>query len=402
VAGRLLAVNHLVLAFHCVNHRGALSVEGAVDECPYLANEFIPAIEHQGRYFSVSHARTTSFYDAQSAWHTMMKAQSPRPDGYKDLLKHIKICESAFTRWLTHDRVCTAIRRSYIPLAFGLRHDAEVRHDEIAAGLLTKMLTFPFVGTLAYMSDALPIMCKFSLLTQKSAADVDLEVFSRHLPLLTDVLEHLADNVAPNSHYANLAATLTTLQQDEQDGGPGLEIKNRGVQDANWLEGARKQFHLRLAAHLTSRFPEHELMSSLYVILNADRYPDDRRELHTYLEPHLKRVLDHYCKVNRVKKKKVTVIPNRREAEDSFMPGLSGAGGLAGHIHCHYRGKTKLSSVSDEQPQLTPETMLNNPFYFKTKTKAKEKKDSRDVRVPWAVRDICRAILKNRAECKLF
>jgi hypothetical protein len=286
---------------------------------------------------------------------------------------------------------------------FGARPAAGSRIDPwLTTSSARKMLTFPFVGTLAYMSDALPIMCKFSLLTQKSAADVDLEVFSRHLPLLTDVLEHLADNVAPNSHYANLAATLTTLQQDEQDGGPGLEIKNRGVQDANWLEGARKQFHLRLAAHLTSRFPEHELMSSLYVILNADRYPDDRRELHTYLEPHLKRVLDHYCKVNRVKKKKVTVIPNRREAEDSFMPGLSGAGGLAGHIHCHYRGKTKLSSVSDEQPQLTPETMLNNPFYFKTKTKAKEKKDSRDIRVPWAVRDICRAILKNRAECKLF
>lgn len=38
VAGRLLALNPILVAFHCVNHRGALGVENAAEECPYITN----------------------------------------------------------------------------------------------------------------------------------------------------------------------------------------------------------------------------------------------------------------------------------------------------------------------------------------------------------------------------
>ena len=90
VAGRLLFMNLLLVAFHCVNHRGALAIEGAADESSYLINKFIPTIEALGRFFKFSHARNTSFKDAQAEWREFCGA-----DGLK---KFIKVCESAFTR----------------------------------------------------------------------------------------------------------------------------------------------------------------------------------------------------------------------------------------------------------------------------------------------------------------
>jgi hypothetical protein len=106
--------------------------------------------------------------------------------------------------------------------------------------------------------------------------------------------------------------------------------------------------------------------------------------------------------VYRINGKKFTVVPNRQAAADVFLPGASGAAGLSGHIHRYYRGKTKQSTTCDEQPLRTPDSMVNNPFYFKSREKAKEKKDLHVTVVPWAVRDICRAILQNPAESKLF
>jgi hypothetical protein len=42
-------MNAILVAFHCINHRGTLAVEGAADESPYLTNKFIPTIEVLGR-----------------------------------------------------------------------------------------------------------------------------------------------------------------------------------------------------------------------------------------------------------------------------------------------------------------------------------------------------------------
>jgi hypothetical protein len=112
VAGRLLALNVILVAFHCVNHRGALGVENAADECPYLTNKFVPTLEHLGRYFRFSNARTRSFYDAQTKW--------SKQAGAETLQRFVKICESAYTRWLTHGKTNKAVRVSYVPLAMGL------------------------------------------------------------------------------------------------------------------------------------------------------------------------------------------------------------------------------------------------------------------------------------------
>jgi hypothetical protein len=84
------------------------------------------------------------------------------------------VCESAFTRWLTHNKTTKSIRRSFIPSCIGLDHDAEDRGDATARGLLMELLSFPFIGFMMIFSDVFPILARFSRMTQKSAAGSEL------------------------------------------------------------------------------------------------------------------------------------------------------------------------------------------------------------------------------------
>jgi hypothetical protein len=106
------------------------------------------------------------------------------------------------------------------------------------------MLSFRFVGTMMFMSDIFPMLDKFSRITQGRGADVDLGVFFRELPLLLERLQHMADHPeesrAGHEHFGGLQTQLDEWTK----GGNG---------SLNHMIGLRKQFCLRLIAHLTSR-----------------------------------------------------------------------------------------------------------------------------------------------------
>ena len=316
VAGRLLRMNLLLVAFHCVNHRGALAVEGAADESSYLTNKFIPTIEALGRYFKYSHARNTSFKTAQADWLDFI--------GAEQLTKFIKVCESAFTRWLTHDKTTESIRRSFIPLCIGLDHDAEERGDATARGLLLELLSFPFIGFMMMMSDIFPVLARFSRMTQKSAADVDLDAFFKELPLVLTVLRSMQSGVSDaDLYFGHLGEFLASVRQPAADGGPELEVQARGRQDADWLEGARVQFITNLVRHLESRFPDHALMHSFYILFNAPGYPENAEDLEEFLRPHSELVLAHYSKTCTLNGKDFTVIPHPQVLNCSIRSNLS-------------------------------------------------------------------------------
>jgi hypothetical protein len=101
---------------------------------------------------------------------------------------------------------------------------------------------------------------------------------------------------------------LGDLRKPEEEGGPGLEVKARGTQNAAWLRGARYQFVNNLERHLRSRFPDHALMHSFYILINAPGYPEKADELQDFLELHAAVVLAHYSQVGTLNEIDFTVI----------------------------------------------------------------------------------------------
>ena len=297
----------------------------------------------------------TSFHNAQADWQ--------KEKGAPELRSFMKIAESAFTRWLTHDRTTKSIFVAFVPLCRGLQVDSD-KGDAVASGLLSEMLTFPFVGTLLYLRDIFPLLARFSLTTQKTSGEVDLSVFSSELPKLIEMLQYMIDN--PDDEltlYSKLDDKLAELRKPIEEGGPGLVIKERGGQGAEWLKGSRNQFLRRLIVHLKSRFPEHKLMSSLYMMFDPAAWPADKTALHAFLEPHVDCVLKHYSQDSFSGETNLRVIDNVQEVKDSYMPGSSGVGGLAGVLFTEYRDKT-VTTTGTKQPVLPDNhSMAGNKYY---------------------------------------
>jgi hypothetical protein len=383
VAGRLLELNPIVVAFHCVNHRGALAVENAADGCEYLTKKYIPTTEHLGRYFRFSNARTRSFYDAQSKW--------SKQAGADELQRFIKICESAYTRWLTHGKTTKAICVSFIPLAMGLADD-EARGDAIATGLRQELLSFPFIGTMLFMSDVFAVLDRFATITQKSAADVDLSVFYDELPGVIAALEHMVRPEANGDDgylYNTLQALLDTFKKKEADGGPELTIKGRANMNAEWLEGARSQFTNAVVRHLHARFPDKELMRAMYTVFDVNAYPEDRSTLRKHLAPHVELIVKHYSKDS-------NIVPDSEVAKDEFLPGGSGTTGLGASLFRRLAGVKKTVTVTATTAEV-PDAMKDN-LYFLPAAQPVKKKTAEKLLKP---NDVCTRFLKTEALCDM-
>eukprot|EP00733_Pompholyxophrys_punicea_P000519 Pompholyxophrys_punicea_v1_NODE_149_length_3194_cov_9.758203.p1 type:complete len:300 gc:universal NODE_149_length_3194_cov_9.758203:983-1882(+) len=168
VATQMLMRNPYMVSFHCVCHREALACEGAAAEIPFLVYTFYPTVEQLGRFFEDSSKRTAAFRSAQ-----LEEDSDP-----------IKIVKSAFTRWLSHDKVTKAMLSAFIPLLKTLL--ATVGHAT-ASGLFAVVATHEFTYWLLVMRDVLPILGGLSRILQSQAAD--LSVFEEKLPFVLQLLE---------------------------------------------------------------------------------------------------------------------------------------------------------------------------------------------------------------------
>ena len=151
VATRLLRINPFLVAFHCVLHRQQLGCSGAADDIAYLKRTFFPITEQFGRFMKDSGVRVAVFKEMQE----------------RRGLKVLKIIQSTFTRWLTHDQVTYTLARRFVSVLDTLRNLDEERCDATAAGLYGKMATIAYVGWLLHMRDVLPLLAMLAKLFQR-------------------------------------------------------------------------------------------------------------------------------------------------------------------------------------------------------------------------------------------
>ena len=155
VVARLMRTLPLLVAFHCVLHRVPLGAKDSTNAVPYLQIQLFNLVEQLGRYYDDSPKRLA----------LLVKWQR------KLLGFVIKIVRSAFTRWLTHDKVTEHILISLIPIFNELKISRKT--DATAAGLYMMLSTYEFIAFLLLSRKVLPIVATLSGSWQAAQTDFD-------------------------------------------------------------------------------------------------------------------------------------------------------------------------------------------------------------------------------------
>eukprot|EP00734_Pompholyxophrys_sp_LG126_P000419 Pompholyxophrys_sp_v1_NODE_168_length_1391_cov_1.406577.p2 type:complete len:108 gc:universal NODE_168_length_1391_cov_1.406577:1128-805(-) len=96
----------------------------------------------------------------------------------------LKLVKSAFTRWLSHDRVTEVLYTRFLCVLLSLKNESE-NGDATAAGLLFNLCKREFVFVLSMLRDVLIVLARLSRLLQSQSAD--LSVFENLLPAIKEL-----------------------------------------------------------------------------------------------------------------------------------------------------------------------------------------------------------------------
>ena len=207
MAARLKCVNKVLLNFHCICHRLALACADTGDSIKYIV-EVESLLKETWKFFENSLKRTSIF----------MKVQTELTDvALSERTKKIvgkKIRKACRTRWLSWEQSVNSVFETYAAL---LHTFQELEKDALAVGLLKKMKTVKFLGTIYILKEVVPCLTTLSKTFQAGALNflhvgpainhtqASLEaVKSSQSPL-----KKLQEDIKPEGRLGGLESTIT-------------------------------------------------------------------------------------------------------------------------------------------------------------------------------------------------
>ena len=197
VSARLKEVNRKVIAFHCLCHKLALACTDTVGDIDYLKHMDL-WLRQVWKMFENSPKRMAIFMKVQ----TEIKSVNISDKSKKIMGKKLK--KACQTRWLSFHAVTSALFADYLAVLQTLRQLKDT--DAVSCGLLSKVKTAKFIGTINILNAVLPILSSLSKTFQRGTIN-----FS---------------HIKPSIDY-----TLAKLSETEQSKKPILDFKNNLLPD---------------------------------------------------------------------------------------------------------------------------------------------------------------------------
>ena len=197
VSARLKEVNSKVIAFHCLCHKLALACTDTVGDIDYLKNMEL-WLRQVWKMFENSPKRMAIFMKVQ----TEIKSVNISDKSKKIMGKKLK--KACQTRWLSFHAATSALFADYLAVLQTLRQLKDT--DAVSCGLLSKVKTAKFIGTINILNAVLPILSSLSKTFQRGTIN-----FS---------------HIKPSIDY-----TLAKLSETEQSKKPILDFKNNLLPD---------------------------------------------------------------------------------------------------------------------------------------------------------------------------
>ena len=163
VAAHLKEVNSKVIAFHCLCHKLALACTDTTSDIDYIKNIEL-WVRQLWKMFENSQKRMAIFIKVQIE----IKSVNLSDKSKKIVRKKLK--KACQTRWLSFHAATSAIFDDYLAVLHTLRQLKDA--DAVAYGLLSKVQTAKFIGTIYILNAVLPILSSLSKTFQRGTINV--------------------------------------------------------------------------------------------------------------------------------------------------------------------------------------------------------------------------------------
>ncbi|XP_067017873.1 E3 SUMO-protein ligase KIAA1586-like [Acropora muricata] len=179
VAACLKKVNSKVIAFHCLCHKLALPCTDTTSDIDYIKNIEL-WVRQLRKMFENSPKRMAIFIKVQIEIKSVNLSDKSKKIVRKKLKK---VCQ---TRWLSFHAAKSAIFDDYLAVLHTLRQLKDA--DAVAYGLLSKVQTAKFIGTIYIFNAVLPILSSLSKTFQRGTIN-----FSHIKPSTDNTLAKLSE-----------------------------------------------------------------------------------------------------------------------------------------------------------------------------------------------------------------
>ncbi|XP_006821966.1 uncharacterized protein C17orf113-like, partial [Saccoglossus kowalevskii] len=200
--------------------------------------------------------------------------------------------EPCSVRWLSLSRAVTAINNSWAVLAVELEEESRPeKNNAVAKGLLLRVSSFKFVVTTKLLKDVLVLMNRLNLLFQRDT--IDLSTIAPMVLSTIQSLQQLLETPYSSVHEAQFMDTFDRQTRTYH----GVQLKHAAEVNIDaFVNGTRREFVEALIYNLQRRFEGDQItvLTSLDVLLNPRKLPQDRNELANFGIPEMEALCGHF------------------------------------------------------------------------------------------------------------
>lgn len=236
VASRLKEVNPHLISLHCLCHKLARACTDTSAQIEYIKNVEL-WLRQVWKLFDNSPKRTAIYLKVQMSLKSLVLSEKNK----KVVAKKIK--KACQTRWLSFDAATWSIHDDFVAVLQTLRQLKD--NDAVAAGLLSKITSSKFIGTIYILREVLPVLSSLSKNFQQGHVN-----FSHIQPLVNYTIHKLTE-------IAESKSPLVAVKRDLEGRLSTCELNLTPAQEnqllrllENYIKALKENIHSRFDGDL--------------------------------------------------------------------------------------------------------------------------------------------------------
>lgn len=251
VATRLKEVNPHLISMHCLCHKLALACTDTSGQIEYIRNVEL-WLRQLWKLFDNSPKRTALYLKVQMNLKSLVLSDKSKAAVAK------KIKKACQTRWLSFDAATHAIHEDFTAIVQTLRQLKD--NDAVACGLLSKIGSSKFIGTIYILKEILPVLSNLSKNFQRG--QVNFSHIQPSINYTTTKLTEISESKAP----------ITALKRDLEGRLSSCDI-SLSTATENLLSNLLEKYVTALKDNIHNRFDAGLPIVSAFSIFNPLALP---------------------------------------------------------------------------------------------------------------------------------